>query len=102
MQAALVILVFSGLLAVKTTLAAQHVIGGSQGWEQSVDFDSWLSDKSFKVGDQLGMFFSKFNFLKPTGFMLTKLFFLFVPCSFQIFRTTQRCRAGKRSGIQEL
>lgn len=67
MQAALVILVFSGLLAVKTTLAAQHVIGGSQGWEQSVDFDSWSSDKSFKVGDQLGMCFSKFNFLKPTG-----------------------------------
>ncbi|KAJ4901030.1 Cupredoxin superfamily protein [Raphanus sativus] len=53
MQAVLIILVFSGLLAVKTTLAAQHVIGGSQGWEQSVDFDSWTSDKSFKVGDQL-------------------------------------------------
>ncbi|KAF8108178.1 hypothetical protein N665_0114s0067 [Sinapis alba] len=53
LQAALVILVFSGLFAVKTTLAAQHVIGGSEGWEQSVDFDSWSSDKSFKVGDQL-------------------------------------------------
>ncbi|XP_010425458.1 PREDICTED: mavicyanin-like [Camelina sativa] len=53
MQAVLVILVFSGLVAVQTTLAAQHVIGGSQGWEQSVDFDSWASDQSFKVGDQL-------------------------------------------------
>lgn len=62
MQAVLVILVFSGLISVKTTLAAQHVIGGSQGWEQSVDFDSWSSDQSFKVGDQLGMFLSNLIF----------------------------------------
>ncbi|CAN7044827.1 hypothetical protein BRARA_B03278 [Brassica rapa] len=42
-------------MAVKTTfaIAAQHVMGGSQGWEESVDFDSWSSDQSFKVGDQL-------------------------------------------------
>ncbi|CAN7088681.1 unnamed protein product [Brassica rapa subsp. narinosa] len=53
MQAVIVILVFAGLMAVKTTLAAQHVMGGSQGWEESVDFDSWSSDQSFKVGDQL-------------------------------------------------
>ncbi|CAH2045240.1 unnamed protein product [Thlaspi arvense] len=53
MQTVLVILVFSGLITIKTTFAAQHVMGGSQGWEQSVDFDSWSSDQSFKVGDQL-------------------------------------------------
>ncbi|CAN8266270.1 unnamed protein product [Cochlearia groenlandica] len=53
MQAVLVILVFSGLVSVKPTLAAQHVMGGSQGWEESVDFDSWSSGKSFKAGDQL-------------------------------------------------
>ncbi|CAG7895379.1 unnamed protein product [Brassica rapa] len=33
MQAVIAILVFAGLMAVKTTLAAQHVMGGSQGWE---------------------------------------------------------------------
>ncbi|CAN6857532.1 hypothetical protein Bca4012_052369 [Brassica carinata] len=53
MQAVIAILVFAGLMAVKSTLAAQHVMGGSQGWEESVDFDSWSSDQSFKVGDQL-------------------------------------------------
>ncbi|KAJ4888267.1 Cupredoxin superfamily protein [Raphanus sativus] len=53
MQAVLTVLVLSGLMTVKTTLAAQHVMGGSQGWEESVDFDSWSSDQSFKVGDQL-------------------------------------------------
>jgi len=75
MQAVLVILVFSGLLSVKTALAAQHVIGGSQGWEQSVDFDSWSSDQSFKVGDQIGTFLSNLNFIiKPTGLILTNPF----------------------------
>ncbi|XP_013615984.1 PREDICTED: mavicyanin-like [Brassica oleracea var. oleracea] len=53
MQAVIAILAFAGLMAVKSTLAAQHVMGGSQGWEESVDFDSWSSDQSFKVGDQL-------------------------------------------------
>lgn len=33
MQAVIAILVFAGLMAVKSTLAAQHVMGGSQGWE---------------------------------------------------------------------
>ena len=56
MQAVIAILVFAGLMAVKSSLAAQHVMGGSQGWEESVDFDSWSSDQSFKVGDQLGTY----------------------------------------------
>lgn len=34
--------------------AAQHVVGGSQGWDQSTDFKSWASSQTFKVGDQLG------------------------------------------------
>ncbi|PON61329.1 Cupredoxin [Parasponia andersonii] len=33
--------------------AAQHVVGGSQGWDESTDFDSWASAQTFKVGDQL-------------------------------------------------
>ncbi|KAG2264234.1 hypothetical protein Bca4012_013846 [Brassica carinata] len=67
MQAALVILVFIGLLAVKTTLAAQHEIGGKQGWDQSVDFDSWSSDKSFKVGDQLVFKYSSLHSVVELG-----------------------------------
>lgn len=54
MQAVLAVLVLSGLMTVKTTLATQHVMGGSQGWDESVDFDSWSSDQTFKVRDQLG------------------------------------------------
>ncbi|KAJ6751453.1 hypothetical protein OIU85_001936 [Salix viminalis] len=34
-------------------MAAQHVVGGSQGWEESTDFSSWASGQKFKVGDQL-------------------------------------------------
>nr|POE76791.1 blue copper protein [Quercus suber] len=34
-------------------LATQHVVGGSQGWDESTDFNSWTSGQTFKVGDQL-------------------------------------------------
>lgn len=42
-------------LMTKQAQSAQHVVGGSQGWDASTDFNSWVSDKTFKVGDQLGM-----------------------------------------------
>ncbi|QCE12412.1 Cupredoxin [Vigna unguiculata] len=32
----------------------QHVVGGSQGWDASTDFKSWVSGQTFNVGDQLG------------------------------------------------
>lgn len=53
----LVLFTLASLIA-KEVEAGQHVVGGSQGWEQSTDFDSWASAQTFKVGDQLGM--SKF------------------------------------------
>ncbi|KAL8538408.1 hypothetical protein ACS0TY_000419 [Phlomoides rotata] len=34
-------------------LAAKHAVGGSQGWDESTDFDSWASAQTFKVGDEL-------------------------------------------------
>lgn len=37
--------------------AAQHLVGGSQGWDESTDFNSWVSKQTFKVGDTLGMLF---------------------------------------------
>ncbi|XP_022773647.1 mavicyanin-like [Durio zibethinus] len=37
----------------KQASAAQHVVGGSQGWDEYVDLNSWASDQTFKVGDQL-------------------------------------------------
>ncbi|KAK2360028.1 hypothetical protein P8452_64117 [Trifolium repens] len=37
----------------KEAFAGQHVVGGSQGWDASTDFDSWVSGQTFKVGDQL-------------------------------------------------
>ncbi|KAF9666246.1 hypothetical protein SADUNF_Sadunf16G0209700 [Salix dunnii] len=46
------VLVFVALIT-KEAMAAQHVVGGSQGWEESTDFSSWASGQKFKVGDQL-------------------------------------------------
>ncbi|KAH1205027.1 Uclacyanin 1 [Glycine max] len=33
-------------------MAEQHVVGGSQGWDESTDFNSWVSGRTFMVGDQ--------------------------------------------------
>ncbi|KAI3417916.1 Phytocyanin domain-containing protein [Psidium guajava] len=41
------------LVITRQASAAQHVVGGSQGWDESTDFDSWTSAQTFKVGDQL-------------------------------------------------
>ncbi|GAA0168929.1 hypothetical protein LIER_43830 [Lithospermum erythrorhizon] len=35
------------------TLASKYVVGGSQGWDESTDFNSWSSGQTFKVGDEL-------------------------------------------------
>ena len=53
---ALVVVVMVALIMSEETLAAQHVVGGSQGWEESTDFSSWASAQKFKVGDQLGTY----------------------------------------------
>ncbi|KAJ0053705.1 hypothetical protein Pint_02982 [Pistacia integerrima] len=42
-----------GALFSKEASAAQHVVGGSQGWVESADLNSWASGETFKVGDQL-------------------------------------------------
>ncbi|KAM6549598.1 hypothetical protein CsatB_021274 [Cannabis sativa] len=49
----ILVLVILGALMGNEVEAGQHVVGGSQGWEQSTDFDSWASAQTFKVGDQL-------------------------------------------------
>ncbi|PSR87489.1 Blue copper protein [Actinidia chinensis var. chinensis] len=47
------VVVMVALIMSEEALAAQHVVGGSQGWEESADFSSWASAQKFKVGDQL-------------------------------------------------
>ncbi|CAI9777266.1 unnamed protein product [Fraxinus pennsylvanica] len=43
----------SAILIKKEALGKQHVVGGSQGWDESTDFNSWVSSQTFKVGDEL-------------------------------------------------
>lgn len=50
------LVLFIGALIAKEASAAQHVVGGSQGWVESADLNSWASGQTFKAGDQLGMF----------------------------------------------
>ncbi|KAI3457847.1 hypothetical protein Pfo_014510 [Paulownia fortunei] len=48
----LVVLILVAVLH-REALATKHVVGGSQGWDESTDFDSWASAQTFKVGDEL-------------------------------------------------
>jgi len=42
-------------LITQEAMAEQHVVGGSQGWDESTDFNSWVSGRTFMVGDQRGI-----------------------------------------------
>lgn len=70
--------IFLALIAALITnevMAGQHVVGGSQGWDASTDFKSWVSGQTFNVGNQLGMFLTHFlndeleNFPRQAGTM---------------------------------
>lgn len=48
----IVALVFMVVIT-KEVGAKQHVVGGSDGWDESTDYDSWAKSQTFKVGDTL-------------------------------------------------
>ncbi|XP_010919749.1 stellacyanin [Elaeis guineensis] len=41
------------LIAAVPVYATQYTVGDSQGWTSGVDYSTWVSDKTFKVGDTL-------------------------------------------------
>lgn len=41
------------LLAVPAAHAVDHIVGGSPGWNQGVDYTTWASGQKFAVGDNL-------------------------------------------------
>lgn len=56
MGSAIVIVVFVAMavaMAVMPCEATQYMVGGSAGWDASTDFNSWLTNKTFAVGDTL-------------------------------------------------
>lgn len=59
-------------LIAKQVRATQHVVGGSQGWDESVDLNSWASAQTFKVGDQLGASIS-FSHLTSSVFTVPRM-----------------------------
>lgn len=126
------VLVCAAFLLTKEASAAQHTVGGSQGWDQSTDFGSWASGQTFKVGDQLGMPLSlslitriwqwwtyylylwHYLNLHCNEWLKVKdikhifhefIWFWFVlgqTCSIQVFRDAQCSWTSKRKRIQEL
>ncbi|KAE9619862.1 hypothetical protein Lal_00040216 [Lupinus albus] len=62
-----IMLVLVATLMVKEALATQHVVGGTQGWDQSTDFNSWTSGQTFKVGDKLVFKYSSMHNVVELG-----------------------------------
>ncbi|XP_057516720.1 basic blue protein [Amaranthus tricolor] len=38
---------------IKEGSATKHIVGGSDGWDESTDYDSWAKTQTFAVGDTL-------------------------------------------------
>ncbi|CAA3008208.1 basic blue -like [Olea europaea subsp. europaea] len=49
----LLVFILAAILIKKEAWGKQHVVGGSQGWDESTDYDSWAASQTFKVGDEL-------------------------------------------------
>jgi hypothetical protein len=43
------------LLAFPSVFATDFTVGDAKGWDLGVDYTTWPSGKTFKVGDNLGM-----------------------------------------------
>jgi hypothetical protein len=68
-------LVLSALVIMGISLpgeATVYTVGNSAGWDISADFPSWVSNKTFYVGDVLGIY----NFFIKISIMLNSFFFL--------------------------
>jgi len=44
------------MLAFPNAFATDFTVGDDSGWNQGVDYTKWASGKTFKVGDNLGMY----------------------------------------------
>ncbi|KAK7380844.1 hypothetical protein VNO78_33363 [Psophocarpus tetragonolobus] len=62
-----ILLALVATLIAKEAFAAQHVVGGSQGWDQSTNFKSWTSGQTFKVGDKLVFKYSPLHSVVELG-----------------------------------
>ncbi|KAG5099106.1 hypothetical protein JHK82_044158 [Glycine max] len=55
-------------------MAEQHVVGGSQGWDESTDFNSWVSGRTFMVGDQRVFKYSSLHSVVELGSEMAMMF----------------------------
>ncbi|KAK1369765.1 mavicyanin [Heracleum sosnowskyi] len=63
----LLILVFAALINEDAVSAKDHTVGGSSGWDESTDFNSWASGETFKVGDKLVFKYSTMHSVVELG-----------------------------------
>lgn len=51
-----VVVVVAGVLAAPSALAADLLVGDSQGWGLNIDYDTWVDGNDFFVGNTLGIY----------------------------------------------
>jgi len=47
-----------------TCSATTYTVGDSSGWDISTNLDTWIADKTFKVGDVLGKYLTLLSIQK--------------------------------------
>lgn len=57
-----VVLLMVSLACSMPSLAKVYTVGDSAGWALNVDYKTWTSGKTFKVGDSLGNIMSCYLF----------------------------------------
>lgn len=64
-----VVVVALAAMSMTMNLAAaaevNHVVGGDHGWDPTSDILYWSSDRIFRVGDQICMFFFLLSYIVP-------------------------------------
>lgn len=56
---------FLGFLP-EITKATEYWVGGEKGWTLDVDYQAWAKDKTFKVGDTLGIINCTHSHFQPS------------------------------------
>lgn len=60
-------------------VARDFVVGDEHGWTEGFDYSTWTADKTFQVGDVLGMFNSSNYFIFSSNhYMIILLIFVMI------------------------
>lgn len=51
----IILAILNAVLLPTSTIATEYVVGDDSGWTIGLNYQTWASNKDFKVGDKLGI-----------------------------------------------